>query len=85
MKFLNNNIKFGLQATLTKAIVLSVAAILPAIGFCQPPGPGDGGGGGNPDGVPFDANLNLVFLAAGLLFVSIVVVKQLKKRKTATA
>lgn len=85
MKFSINNIKFSLQTTVTKAIAIIIATVIPAIGFCQPPGPGDGGGGGNPDGVPFDTNLNLVFLAAGLLFVSIVVVKQFRKRNTATA
>ena len=85
MNFLNNNSKFGILTIVAKSMALFAATIVPAIAFCQPPGPGDGGGGGNPDGVPFDASLNVVFLAVGLLFISIVAVKQFRKRKTVTA
>jgi hypothetical protein len=69
------------KKNLTKALVIAVTAILPAVGFGQPPGPGDAGGGGNPDGVPFDTNLNLIFLAVGLLFAGFILARQLKKRK----
>jgi len=51
---------------------------LPLAGICQPPTPG---GGVNTDAVPFDDNMNLLFLAAGVVFAMVVVVKQLKQRK----
>ena len=52
--------------------------IVPAVSFCQPPDPVDE----NPD-VPFDDNMNLVFLAIGLLFAAVVIVRRLRKNAAA--
>ena len=50
--------------------------IMPVIVFCQaPPRPGDD----NPD-VPFDGTMNLLLLAAGLLFVAVIIIKKLSKK-----
>ena len=45
----------------------------------RPAAPLAGGPGGNPD-VPFDSNMNLAFLAAGLVFAFTVVRKRLRLR-----
>ncbi len=52
--------------------------LIPAISFCQPPGPGDE----NPD-VPFDDNMNLIFLAAGIVFAVFIISKKLRKNAVA--
>lgn len=54
----------------------------PMTGICQIDPPN--GNGGNPE-VPFDNNMNLFFLAAGILFAVIITVRQLRKRVTATS
>lgn len=68
-------------AVKTKLIQFFAAVCLmiaPAISYCQPPDPTDE----NPD-VPFDDNMNLVFLAIGLLFAAVVIVKRLRKNAVA--
>lgn len=68
---------------LSKLVVTAVALLVtPAIGICQIVPPNDNGG--NPE-VPFDNNMNLMFLAAGILFAVIITVRQLRKRSSATA
>lgn len=63
-------------------LVMLLVLVIPAISFAQsPPGPGDGGGPA--DAVPFDDNMNLIFLAGGLLFAAIVVVRQIRLGKIA--
>ena len=59
-------------------LVLLLVWVVPAISFAQPPGPGPGGA----EGVPFDDNMNLVFLVVGLAFAAFVTIKQLRKRAT---
>jgi hypothetical protein len=54
-------------------IILLLVSVVPAISFAQP-GPGNGG----PEGVPFDDNMNLVFLVAGIVFAVMVTIKQLR-------
>ena len=62
-----------------KFLVMILILIMPAIVFCQaPPGPGDD----NPD-VPFDGTMNLLFLAAGLVFAAVIVRKKLSKKVVA--
>lgn len=64
------------------SLALAFAMMIPGAAICQGiPGPGEGGGGGSPDGVPFDSNMNLIFLAIGLLFAAVVVIKQVQKKK----
>ncbi|MBL0355619.1 MAG: hypothetical protein IPP72_01460 [Chitinophagaceae bacterium] len=70
------------QARLTNLVATVVLLVTPLIGICQPPPPDQGGG--NPE-VPFDNNMNLIFLAAGILFAVIITVRQLRKRASATA
>ncbi len=66
---------------LTK-VILSVLLIVsaPVVGFCQG-GPG-GPGGGGPD-VPFDDDMNIVFLVTGILFAAFVVFKKFRKKAVA--
>lgn len=74
MKFL----KSVSNSMIKKLSPLAVALLLPAIGICQdPPGPG----GDPPDGVPFDGTMNLIFLAIGLLFAAVVLIKRMQKKK----
>jgi hypothetical protein len=68
--------KLAAKKALAKMLVLACTVMVPAIGFCQPPGPGDD----SPD-VPFDSNMNLAFLALGLVFAAVVVVQEHKKRR----
>jgi hypothetical protein len=72
--------KKGLFNLVLTAIVL----LSPLVSICQitPPAPPSGGGGVD---VPFDSNMNLMFLAAGVLFAVIITVRQLRKRTTTTA
>ncbi|HMO62933.1 MAG TPA: hypothetical protein PKC39_08300 [Ferruginibacter sp.] len=58
-------------------LLLVCSIVLPAIGYSQPPGPEDGEVG--PD-VPFDSNMNLVFLVIGVLFATVIVWQELKRR-----
>lgn len=72
----------SLKKTLANAAVTAALLVTPLIGICQPPPPN--GGGGNPD-VPFDSSMNMVFLAAGILFAVIITVRQLRKKSSAAA
>lgn len=66
---------------LTKAIlVLLLVIAAPVAGFCQG-GPG-GPGGGGPD-VPFDDDMNIAFLIAGVLFAAFVVFKRFRRKSVA--
>ncbi len=72
----------SLKKRLTNLVVTFVLLVTPLIGICQPPPPNDTGT--NPE-VPFDNNMNLLFLAAGVLFAVIITVRQLRKRAATTA
>jgi hypothetical protein len=74
----------SLQKRLTNLAVTLTLLIVPMIGFTQvgPPPPNEGGG--NPE-VPFDSNMNMIFLAAGVLFAVIITVRQLRKKASVTA
>ncbi|MFT3680886.1 MAG: hypothetical protein QM791_11475 [Ferruginibacter sp.] len=77
------NIKQKISRVVT-AFVLGI--VIPAIGLAQPgalpSGPEVGGGEDqNPDAVPFDGNMNLVFLGIGVLFAVLIVWQEMKKRK----
>lgn len=67
---------------LTGVVLAAILLITPLISICQPPPPNEGGG--SPE-VPFDNNMNLIFLAAGVLFAVVITVKQLRKRAATTA
>ncbi len=66
-------------------MLLAFFMLSPVLAISQggPGGPGDGPPTG--DAVPFDDNMNLLFLAAGIVFAGVVVVKQLQQRKKANA
>ena len=72
----------SLKKGLTNVAVTAGLLVTPLIGICQPPPPNEGGG--NPE-VPFDSNMNMIFLAAGILFAVIITVRQLRKRTSVTA
>jgi hypothetical protein len=63
-------------------LVMMLVLVVPAISFAQPGGPGAGGGEGT--AVPFDDNMNLVFLVAGIAFAIMVTIKQLRNKVTAS-
>ena len=52
-------------------------ATIPVCCFAQAPGPGNGGA----DAVPFDDNMNLLFLAVGIVFAVIITAKNFRKIK----
>jgi hypothetical protein len=49
----------------------------PIVSFGQTPGPEQGGA----EGVPFDDNMNLLFLVAGIAFAVMITVKKLRKKE----
>jgi hypothetical protein len=59
-------------------LVMLLVLVIPAISFGQPPAAGNGGG--TPDAVPFDDNMNLLFLVAGIAFAVLVTIKQLRSK-----
>ena len=69
----------SLRKRLTQVIVMAALLVTPLIGLCQPPPPD-----GNPE-VPFDNNMNLLFLAVGIVFAVVITVRQLRKRAATTA
>ncbi|MFT3681076.1 MAG: hypothetical protein QM791_12430 [Ferruginibacter sp.] len=81
MKF-QTAVKEKLQHVLATAFLMA----LPFIGFSQPgalpSGPEVGGGEDqNPDAVPFDSNMTLVFLGIALAFVAVVMIRRARKAK----
>jgi hypothetical protein len=72
----------SLKKALTNVAVSAALLATPLIGICQPPAPNEGGG--NPE-VPFDSNMNMIFLAVGVLFAVIITLRQLRKRASVTA
>ncbi len=69
----------SLRKRLTQVIVALTLVVTPLLGIAGPPPPD-----GNPE-VPFDDNMNLFFLAAGILFAVVITVRQLRKRAAVTA
>lgn len=66
-----------LQALLVKLFAVAVVIItLPVKGYCQPVEPVDD----NPD-VPFDKDMNIMFLITGVLFAGVIVWLELRKRR----
>jgi hypothetical protein len=79
-----STVKRGRKNWKLYALVMFCSLVLPAISFGQPAPPGPGGTGGNPDtplgGVPFDNNMNLLLLLAGIVF-AVVILKRVQKKK----
>lgn len=66
-----------IQALFTKLFAMLVVLVaLPAISYCQPVEPVDD----NPD-VPFDNNMNIMFLITGVLFAGVIVWQEIRKRR----
>lgn len=65
-------------------MLLALIILSPFLGIAQTPGSPGGGTGGAPGGeagaVPFDDNMNLIFLVAGIAFAVMITVKQLRKK-----
>ena len=53
--------------------------LLPLLSICQPPPPNEGGE--NPE-VPFDTNMNLIFLAVAVFFAAYVAYKKAGAKKS---
>lgn len=72
------------KKSLVNLVLTVIVLAMPLVSICQitPPSPPNGGGGVD---VPFDSNMNLMFLAAGVLFAVIITVRQLRKRASTTA
>ena len=66
-------------------LVLLIVMLFNVLSYGQEPSPPGGytGGGSDPDAVPFDSNMNLLFLVAGITFAVIVIVR-IQKKKTIT-
>jgi hypothetical protein len=72
------NFTSAVKKKLIQFFAMAVLMIVPAISFCQPPGPGDD----SPD-VPFDDNMNLAFLAIGLVFAAVIIAKRIRRNAVA--
>jgi negative regulator of sigma E activity len=72
----------SLKKALTNVAVSAALLATPLIGISQITPPNEGGG--NPE-VPFDSNMNMIFLAAGVLFAVIITVRQWRKKASVTA
>ena len=71
----SNSVK-QVQPKLTKLLALFSVLVLPVVSYCQPPDPVDG----NPD-VPFDDNMNIMFLIIGVAFAGVIVWQEVRKRR----
>lgn len=79
------NLKNASVSIIKRSLFVALTTFVSSVAFAQgPPGPGDGSGN-PPDGVPLDSNLNMIFLALGLMFAGYVVFKQIQKSKRANA
>jgi hypothetical protein len=58
-----------------------VVLAMPVLSYAQPPDPTDGGEPVGPD-APFDGNMSLVFLVLGVVFAAVIVMQEVKKRRT---
>jgi len=70
-------------------IIMSACVLMiPVLVYSQPaPPPGSGGSGTSPDtplGVPFDADLNLLFAAAGVVLAVFILRRQQRAKKINT-
>jgi hypothetical protein len=70
---------------LSKISVIVLAALVPVLGYTQPTPPPPNGNGGNqtgtnPDSVPFDGNMNVLFALVAIVF-AIVVIRHMQKRQ----
>jgi len=69
---------------LSRGLSALLLLIVPVLGYSQPaPPPGSGGSGTSPDtplGVPFDADMNLVFAALGVVF-ALLILRRMNKKK----
>lgn len=83
MKLTALSLKKGLTYV---AVTVASLLVTPLVTISQivddPPGPP--AEGTNPE-VPFDSNMNMIFLAAGILFAVIITVRQLRKKASVTA
>ena len=71
--------KFSLKTRLTQLITFAALFLSPMVALCQV------GPGGPPENVPFDDNMNLLFLAAGIVFAVVVSIRYFRKKSTVTA
>ncbi len=77
--------KSFVSSSLLLLMLLALFVLSPILAISQGPGgPGNGGGPPTGDAVPFDDNMNLLFLVVGVAFAAFVTIKQLRKRATAT-
>jgi hypothetical protein len=63
---------------LIQYLVIVLVVIIPIVSFGQPSGPGPGS-----EAVPFDDNMNLLFLVSGIAFALMITIKQLQKKQVA--
>lgn len=79
-------LKFTAASLLPKILFIAFMLVSPMIGISQGPSSPTPGGispTGETGAVPFDDNMNLLFLAAGHIFVVIVSMKELRKKAVA--
>ena len=75
-----------LSKKVSKVFVLFVTLAIPMLGMAQIGNPGNPGDDGtNPDGVPFDGRMTVIFLVVAIVFAAIVTVRAMRKKSVATA
>jgi hypothetical protein len=77
-------IKQLVTAQLPAILLMAFIILSPMFGIAQSPGSPNGNGSQPPlegGAVPFDDNMNLVFLAAGIAFAVMITVKKLRKKE----
>jgi hypothetical protein len=76
----------SLKKNMSRLAVIACLLCAPLVGICQALPNGDGGNGGLEDvAVPFDSNMNLMFLIVGIVFAVIITKKYFLKKSVITA
>ena len=63
---------------ISPCLLTTCLLLLPLLSICQPPPPNEGGE--NPE-VPFDSNMNLIFLSVAVFFAAYLTFKRAKAKK----
>jgi hypothetical protein len=88
MKYLVKNKFMQIKRVGQYGLLLLITLLINVMSFANPPVPpspgGNSGGGSNPDSVPFDSHMNLMFLLAGVAF-ALITIQQIQKKKKVIA
>jgi len=70
----------SLKNSISGLLLAALLLVSPLAGICQPPLPNEGG---EIPEAPFDANMNMIFLVAGVLFAVFITIRHFQKRPAA--